>query len=185
MRRRGEERARALHAQIDELLTLRGAALRRYAFLLCGDVHEAEDLVQDAVVRVFSRARDGQGPQVLEPYVRRAIVNGSVDRWRRAGRWREREHLLVAPDRVDGPERASADRLDVLAALAGLPARQRACVVLRFYEDLTVPEISERLGIGKGSVKRYLSMGVRALQDRLGSVSGADAHVELIEEGAS
>jgi RNA polymerase sigma-70 factor (ECF subfamily) len=58
---------------------------------------------------------------------------------------------------VDGEHAATESELDVRAALAELPPRERACIVLRFYDDLTVPQIAERLGLAQGTVKRYLA----------------------------
>ena len=73
------------------------------------------------------------------------------------------------------------ERDDVTAALAGLPAEQRAAVVLRYYEDLTVPEVADRMGLGEGTVKRYLSLATRRLEDRLGPVAPPD-HDEIALE---
>lgn len=105
---------------LGDLVRTRGGALVRYAALLTGDVRSAEDLVQDALVRCFSR--------------------GSA--LRDVG--------------TSGPEQSAPDRLDVHAALATPRPRLRACVVLRFYDDLTVPEIARRLDLSDGTVKRYL-----------------------------
>ncbi|HEY3544729.1 MAG TPA: sigma factor-like helix-turn-helix DNA-binding protein, partial [Propionicimonas sp.] len=74
------------------------------------------------------------------------------------------------------------ERLDVMSALRDLPRQQRACVVLRFYEDLTVAEIADHLGVSQGAVKRYLSMGVHALERTLGPVSDAAATIEIVQE---
>jgi len=153
---------------LDALVRDRGPALVRYACLLTGDPAAAEDLVQDAVVATFARRAHVREPLAVEGYVRRAILRTYVDGYRRRRRWRDVQHLLVRDDRHAGPEDAVGARADVLAALATLAPRVRACVVLRYYEDLTVPDIAEQLGLSGGAVKRYLSDGLRALEARLG-----------------
>lgn len=153
---------------LDSLVRERGAALVRYAALLTGGTAEAEDLVQDALVRAFSQGRPLREPVAAEAYVRRAVLTVFLDGHRRRRRWSGVRHLLVRDEQLDGPERATADRLDVHAALATLRPRLRACVVLRYYDDLTVPEIAGRLGISDGTVKRYLSDAIDALEAVLG-----------------
>ena len=170
------------HDVVGTLIATRGRALTGYAYLLCGDVGDAEDLVQDALVKTFSRRRAGLELGSAEAYVRRAILTTYVDGWRRRGRWSERLHLVATRDSSDGPEVTVPTQVDVVAALRTLPRRQRACVVLRFYEDLTVAEIAEQLGVSVGAVKRYLSMGVHALEDRLGPVVDADTHIDMVQE---
>ena len=168
---------------VEELITHRGTALRGYAYLLCGNLHDAEDLVQDALVKTFSRRRAGLQLDSAEGYVRQAILTTYLDGWRKRGRWATRRHLAVAPSSTEGPERASGYRVDVVAALRELPRQQRACVVLRFYEDLTVAEIAERMGIADGTVKRYLSMGVHTLEGLLGPIPSAHSTIEIVQEG--
>lgn len=167
---------------VQTLLATRSRALTGYAYLLCGDVHDAEDLVQEALVKVFSRRRAGVSLHSAEGYVRRAILTTYLDGWRRRGRWRARLPLLATPDHVDGGQDAAGDRLDVVAALGGLPRQQRACVVLRFYEDMTVDEIARQLGVSDGAVKRYLSLGTRRLEALLGPLEGTDTSIELVRE---
>jgi RNA polymerase sigma-70 factor (sigma-E family) len=151
-----------------ELVRTRHGALVNYAYLLSGDRREAEDLVQDALVRTFARGRDGTEPASAEAYVRRAILTTYIDGFRRRKRWASVRHLFADDDAQAGPERDVADRMDLEAALAALSPRQRACVVLRFYEDMTVPQIGDELGVSAGAVKRYLSDGVHALEARMG-----------------
>ena len=155
---------------LDELVRTRGTALVGYAFLLCGDRREAEDLVQDALVKTFSRGRSGFEPTSVEGYVRRAVLTTYLDGFRRRRRWAAVRHLVGPPDAGRGPEQEVGDRLDIQAALAELSPRERACVVLRFYEDLTVPSIAEALALSQGAVKRYLSDGVHRMEALLGPV---------------
>ncbi|WP_225753413.1 sigma-70 family RNA polymerase sigma factor [Actinotalea sp. Marseille-Q4924] len=155
---------------LDQLVRERHGALVAYAALLTGDRREAEDLVQDALVRTFSRGSADGGLHRAEGYVRSAILSTYVDGFRRRRRWAAVRHLVAqdAPRAQPGPERTSPDRLDLRSALDLLPPRQRACVVLRFYEDLTVPQIGEALRVSTGAAKRYLSEGVHALERALG-----------------
>jgi RNA polymerase sigma-70 factor (sigma-E family) len=175
----------------DEALTVlareRWGALTGYAYLLTGDVREAEDLIQDAFVKTFTRARSIELPGA-EGYVRRAILTTFIDGHRRRRRWDTLVHLVARPDHQEGDEARVAERQDVQAALRGLPPQQRACVVLRFYDDLPVAEIAARLGLSPGSVKRYLSMANRRLEGVLGPQvtqedEGRASHTVLVEEG--
>lgn len=165
----------------------RGPALVGYAFLLTGDLDRAEDLVQEALVRSFSRRMSGSDDvEWAEAYVRRTILNVFLDAYRRGRLWRGVCHLITEKPRCDGPEQATEARIDVRAALLRLPPQERACVVLRFYEDLTVPAVAERLGISPGTAKRYLSDGVRRLESLLGPLP--DTHledIELVDNGRS
>ena len=163
---------------LETLVRDRGPALVRYAYLLTGDVAAAEDLVQDAVVATFVRRGQLRETQAAESYVRRAVLTTFVDGTRRVRRFRDVRHLLVRSDVHEGPERGVQERADVVAALADLPPRVRACVVLRFYEDLTINEIARELDLSDGAVKRYLSDGTRTLERRLGPVQDdVETHV--------
>lgn len=152
----------------------RGRALAAYAYLLTGSVRDAEDLVQDALVKTVLRSRAGLTVEVAEAYVRRAVLTTFIDGHRRLRRWRDavprlgHESTLPVPDAAD---RVTA-RVDVRAALATLPRRERACVVLRYYDDLPLADIAETLGVSVGAVKRYLSTGTRRLEGILGPVEG-------------
>jgi RNA polymerase sigma factor (sigma-70 family) len=147
----------------------RGPALVGYARLLTGELAAAEDLVQDAIVHTWSRRRSGGGVDALDAYVRRAILHRYVDGWRRERGWRDRARLIGETPPAESPERSAVDRTDVAVALTVLSPRERTCVVLRFYEDLTVPEIARRLDLSDGAVKRYLSDAMRRLAPLLGT----------------
>lgn len=172
---------------LDELVRTRGPALVGYAYLLCGDRREAEDLVQDALVKAFSRGRGGFQAVSTEAYVRRTLLNTYVDGYRRRRRWVSVRHL-VAPDAATAaPDTGVTDRVAVAQALRSLSPRERACVVLRFYDDLTVAAIAEELALSEGAVKRYLSDGVHRLEGLLGpmpdarttATAGTTEHIEL------
>ncbi|MDF1606321.1 SigE family RNA polymerase sigma factor [Nocardioides sp. YIM 152315] len=138
---------RDLRASFEEYVAARRGALLRTAYLLTGNAHDAEDLVQTALLNVVPRW--GQIAANPEPYLRTVLARESVNRWRRR-RWREihTDRLPEAP--TEGP---GADRVALGAALARLAPRQRAVVVLRYYEDLTERETAQVLGISVGTVK--------------------------------
>jgi RNA polymerase sigma factor (sigma-70 family) len=137
------------------LLATRGGALRSYAYLLTGDPTTATDLVQEALARVFGRGRVGEDIDQLEAYVRRAMLNQYVDSRRRLKRWNAARHLLIDVPHHDDDRIVVAD--EVRRALATLSPKQRACVVLRYYEDLSVVGIADELGCAEGTVKRHLA----------------------------
>ncbi|WP_067878134.1 sigma-70 family RNA polymerase sigma factor [Agromyces aureus] len=154
------------------LVAERGDALTRYAYLLTGSADDAADLVQDALVRTFGTPRFQLDLPRAEAYVRRAILNAVIDRSRREGTWRRVRHLAVAPS-VAMPESAGTDeRLDLMRRVRSLAPRQAACIVLRYYEDLTVDQVAATLGLSSGAVKRYLSDALRALSS---SILASDA----------
>lgn len=140
-----------------DLASGRGAALKRRAFLLCGDDAQADDLVQEALVRAFTRPMRVPRPAAAEAYVRMIMVNLFIDGARRRSRWNRVAPLLrpagTTPDHAD----QVSERDAMLTALRSLSPRQRACVVLRYYEDLPVAKVAAALGVSEGTVKRYLS----------------------------
>jgi RNA polymerase sigma-70 factor (ECF subfamily) len=156
--------------ELEAFVRERGDALVGYAYLLTGHLPTAEDLVQEGLVRTWNRRRSGTDVTWLEAYVRRCILTAYMDEHRKGRRWRSVAHLVATDDTVpgDGPADQASDRTSVLAALTHLTPRERACVVLRFYEDLTVREIAARLDLSEGAVKRYLSDANRMLAPILG-----------------
>ncbi|MFW2512374.1 sigma-70 family RNA polymerase sigma factor [Demequina sp. SO4-13] len=158
---------------MEQLVRNRERALLSYAYLVCGNPVQAQDLVQDALVRTFSKERKGLTSVKAEAYVRRAITTIYVDQYRRQQRWQRVQHLFrperLAPDELGQVEAGS----EVADALATLPPRVRACVVLRFFDDFTVPQVARALGIAEGTVKRYLSDGMTQMQLALGPLEDA------------
>ncbi|MFC7546348.1 SigE family RNA polymerase sigma factor [Plantactinospora sp. GCM10030261] len=153
----------------EEFADARLGALVRYAVLLTGDPHLAEDLVQETMVRVqlnWRRVRRADSP---ERYVRRMLTNQYID-WRR-GSWFRRVLLRGESDDRPAPAidhaQATADRDDVWSRLATLPRRQRAALVLRFYEDLPDGEIAEVLGCAVGTVRSAISRALATLRAEL------------------
>lgn len=163
------------HDTMTVLMRDRERALIGYAYLVCGDSVQAQDLVQDALVKTFSRPRPGLTAAKAEGYVRRAITSVYVDQYRRRQRWQRVQHLFKPATDAD-PAPAVDMHADVAEALTTLPPRERACVMLRFFDDLTVPEIARQLGIAPGTVKRYLSDAISSLERVMGPLE--DATVE-------
>ena len=144
----------------DEFIEFAEAAsprLRRTAYLLCGDWHLAEDLVQSALARVFVAWRRIRHQDSAHAYATRTLTNCYL-----ADRRRKRPIEVLTdrfPERVTGAP-APETRLMILGALAALPARSRAVVVLRYWADLSIEETAEVLGCSAGNVR---SQSVRAL----------------------
>jgi RNA polymerase sigma-70 factor (sigma-E family) len=139
----------------------------RLAYLLTGDLTLAEDLTHDAFVRISGRLLHLRHPGALDAYLRRTVVNLANSHFRRKRVERaylERERTLRAPEHVD-PDISSREALR--GALLRLPARQRAAIVLRFYQDLSEAQTAEILGCRPGTAKSLVSRGMRALRDEL------------------
>jgi RNA polymerase sigma-70 factor (sigma-E family) len=150
--------------RFQEFVRARWSHLVRTAYLLTGDAHHAEDLTQTALAKAYRSWRRVSGSDNPEAYVRRMLVTCNSDRFRKR---RVKESLTDAP-----PERAGSDeavaRVDergvLLGALAGLPPRQRAVVVMRYWEDLSEAEVAEVLGCSQGTVKSQASKGLAKLR---------------------
>jgi RNA polymerase sigma-70 factor (ECF subfamily) len=165
-------------AVVTDLVTERGDALTRYAQLICGDADHAADLVQDALVRTFGRLSNGFTVSSAEAYVRKAILNGYLDGGRRSSRWRKIAHLTAEPELIESPAPSTDSRIDLNAQLARLSPRERACLVLRYYEDMAVNDIADWLTLSPGTVKRYLSDALTKMQLAMvdSNEGGHDAH---------
>lgn len=149
-----------------EFVRMSMPGLLRYGHALTGNPHDAADLVQAVLEKVGSRwaavLRKGDDPLA---YVRRAMANTHISIWRR----RRRENLVA--DFPDSPVAADLSRLEnepLWQALRDLPPRQRAVVVLRYYENLSEAEIAAALGISCGTVKSQASKAMASLRTRLG-----------------
>jgi RNA polymerase sigma-70 factor (sigma-E family) len=150
-----------------EFVEHRSHALLRTAYLLVGDHQLAQDLVQEALIKTliaWPRLRD---TTKLDGYVRRTIVTTAIG-WRRRRSFHERpaEYLPETPT-ADGAEVVPTYQL-LIAHLRGLPPRQRAAIVLRFYEDLNLAQTAELMGCSVGAVKSHVSVGLSRLRERLG-----------------
>ncbi|MGK4583068.1 SigE family RNA polymerase sigma factor [Kitasatospora sp. HPMI-4] len=165
--RSGTERGRTVRGSDDagfsEYVAARWGALVQTAYLLTGDFHEAEDLVQVTLAKAFPHWRRIR-EETVTSYLRRALVNNNRSRVRR----RRVTHLLM-PFLPDRPTASAAtcpgeDRDLLVVALAGLPERQRAVVVLRYWEDLSVEEVAHELGCSVGTVKSQSSRALAKLR---------------------
>lgn len=160
---------RAWETLLTQLVRERWGRLVGHAMLVAASREDAQDLVQDALVSTFgSRARFTTVAEA-EQYVRRAVVSRSVDEHRRRTRERNAVQRLAGhPEQVVEIEPRGLGA-DVVRALAGLSPRERACVVLRLVDDLSVRETASLLSLSEGAVKRYTSDGLRRLDDALGT----------------
>lgn len=154
---------------LDALMRERAAALFGYAYVLTGDADAAEDLLQDALVRTFRVNRRSGTVNEAHAYVKRAISTAFIDSHRRREARPQRHpgdegDFARASAAVPDPAARSAETLDLHAAILILPARERACVVLRYLDDLPVASVAAELGLATGTVKRYLSDGVARLR---------------------
>ncbi|MGI5212426.1 SigE family RNA polymerase sigma factor [Plantactinospora sp. CA-290183] len=138
--------------------------LRRTAYLLCGDWHRAEDLVQTALARVVVAARR-RAIENLDAYARIVLTRVYLDDRRRLPRWRER--FLGSPEERPAPPDDQALTLTIIEALRALPPRQRAAVVLRYWEDRSTEETAEVLGVTTGTVKSQCAKALAALRGPL------------------
>lgn len=145
-------------ASFDAFVAGRSRALWRSAWLLTGDVHRAEDLVQTALSRTYPHfERIGPG---FEAYVRTTMYRTYVSWWRR--RWTSELPGEVDPGDSEAPDLAL--RRDIRRALDALPKQQRAVVVLIYFDDLTGPQAAEVLGVSVGTVKSTLSRALAKLR---------------------
>jgi len=159
-----EQRTIADRGGIAELYAVHVDDAVRLAYLLTGDRELAEDLVQDAFVKVAGRLVHLRDPGAFAPYLRKTIVNMSRSYFRR--RKLERAHLeaqapLAHHDNTSG----ALDREAIWAALGKLTQRQRAAIVLRFYEDLSESQVADVLQCRPGTVKSLVSRGLETLRN--------------------
>ena len=148
-------------AELERFLAERADHLLRTAVLLAGSREAGEDLLQTAVERLLRRWRRFDGDP--EGYLRRTLCNLAIDGRRRAGRWRQKERLLRTGLRHTQDPAGDVDLRDALVRLLlQLPARQRAVLVLRYWEDRSVEETASVLRMSRSGVK---SASLRALAD--------------------
>lgn len=164
-------------ADFADFVRARQHHLIRAARLYCGDHHGAEDLVQDALVKLASRwesVREGSP----DAYVRRILYRDAVSRWRKWGREvpyaaEPGDRSPFDTERADAASEAWVEGADVRQALRRLPPRQRAVVVLRYYEDLSERDIADALGCSPGTVKSQASKALNTLRTLLPAVAGS------------
>lgn len=155
------------YADFATFIAGRQHALHRYAYLIVGDVGQAEDLVQEALVKTYSRWSRVRSQGNPEAYVRRVITTTAISWFRRRG-FRGEVPVERTPDAADHQFADHGDRVgdaDALAAaLRRLPPRQRAALVLRFYEDLSEAQTAEILGCAVGTVKSQTAAALAKLR---------------------
>ena len=157
-----------------EFVLSRQGRLRRAAYLMCGDPDQAEDLLQEALIALAERWEKVEHP---DAFVRTVIYRQRVSWWRRTRKEVLREHLPeVGQD--DGAERRAREA-EVRDALRSLPPRQRAALVLRYFEDLTEAQAAEAMGVAVGTVKSLSHQAIARMREEL----AAHAAMEHEEEG--
>ncbi len=160
--------ARRDEAAFADFATARFAALRRYAYLVVGDEHQAQDLVQEALTKTYvawPRLRD---PGNAEAYTRKAITTTAIS-WFRKKSWYGESPTEVLPETVHSGTADEITQRDwVWQVLLQLPVRQRTAIVLRYYEDLTEAQTADAMDCAVGTVKSQVAAGLRKLRERLG-----------------
>ena len=164
----------ANESEFSAFVSARSSALYRTAYFLTGgDRHAAQDLVQDALADAYARWGSIREPYAREAFVRRIMVRTATRRWNRQQRSRE---VLEAqpPERLQpGHEDPTAVSVDLAQALGLLSARQRAVMVLRYYDDLSEAQIAEALGCSTGAVKTHATRAIKALSVTFGGTAYA------------
>lgn len=140
-------------------------ALRNTAHLLCGDWHRAEDITQLAMLRLYVVWPRLARRDALDAYARRVVVRTFLAENRR---WRREQLTDAPPDTATTTDGDSAERLLLIRALAVVPPKQRAVLVLRYWNDLSVDEVAATLRCSVGNVKSQAARGLATLRQRLG-----------------
>ncbi|QNN54086.1 SigE family RNA polymerase sigma factor [Nocardioides mesophilus] len=158
-----------------QYVVARSPQLTRTAYLLCGDPHRAEDLVQIALTKLYLAWDRVDRSDTIDAYVRQILVRACIDESRRP--WRRRE-VTDGQDRSGMPGKETEPQVEsaVFAALRALPPGQRAAVVLRYWNDLSVEETARLIGCSRSTVKTQASRGLERLRAALAptpSTSGA------------
>lgn len=160
-------RASRRDADFADYLAARQPALLRTAYLLTGDRHQAEDLLQTSLAKLYLAWDKVRDKGTVDAYVRRIMVNEQNSLWRRA--WKRREIATeTVPETAPHHDTYDEGTHDELwHVVQTLPERARAVVVLRYYEQMTEPEVADALGISVGTVKSQCSRAMATLRDRV------------------
>jgi RNA polymerase sigma-70 factor (sigma-E family) len=152
-------------ADFTAYLQARQGALLRTAYLITGNQHQAEDLVQTALAKLYLAWDRIHDRESVDGYVRRILVNENNSLWRRA--WKRNERPTdVLPDAAVVDDYDDGTNSALWASVQTLPRKARAVLVLRYYEQLSEAEIAEELGISPGTVKSQASRALAALRAR-------------------
>jgi len=155
-----------------EYFAARAGVMRRTAFLLCGDWHRSEDLVQVAFAKLYVHWNRVARHEALDPYVRRVLIRAFIDDGRR-GWWRRERPQEISVERA-AEQGHTDDRLVLLQALAEVPPRQRAVLVLRYWEDMSVEEAATALNCSTGTVKSQAARGLDTLRTLMSPTVNAE-----------
>jgi RNA polymerase sigma-70 factor (sigma-E family) len=158
-------------ALVAQMFAQEGTSLVRLARFFCDDRNAAEDLVQEAFIRLHRSADSIRDIERVPAFLRSIVINLARDHNRRglmSLRHRNAADLPSAPREPVDDAIAGDETVAVLDALRLLPERQRACLVLHYYEELSIGEVAETLHISKNSVKTHCRRGLAALESRLG-----------------
>ncbi len=166
-----------VHPMLEELCRDRYGRLVALATMLLGSRDGAEDLVQEALISVFSKHRSFPSASAAESYVRAAVTSRFLDAARKSTKEKDswRRHAVREPSEVPEPE---VEGLDLRGLLASLPPRVRACVALRYLDDLSIGQTAVALGLSEGAVKRYVSDGLAILNAAMGTHDSVDAELD-------
>lgn len=171
-----QQRGEARDADFTAYMAARQPALLRTAYLLTGDRHSAEDLVQQTLAKLYVAWSKVHTKDSIDGYARRIMINEHNSLWRRA--WKRREVTTDTipergPGRAGGPPESHTDpsyddgtRSALWSFVQTLPRKQRAVVVLRYYEELSEAETADVLGISVGTVKSQASRALAGLRER-------------------
>jgi RNA polymerase sigma-70 factor (sigma-E family) len=155
-------------AQFSDYAAARWGSLFRTAYLLTGDHGLAEDLLQTVLTKCYVAWPRLRASAAADAYVRKALTNTYIS-WRRRKSWGRERPTDQLPEATTGDDTDHVPmRHEMLRALAALPPRQRAVVVLRFYDDLGVEQVAATLGCSTGTVKSQTSDALRSLRRMLG-----------------
>jgi RNA polymerase sigma-70 factor (sigma-E family) len=157
-------------ALVADMFSREGASLVRLARMFCDDRNAAEDLVQEAFIRLHRSAGSIRDIDRAPAFLRSIVINLARDHNRRGLMSLRHRNTAERPEKPTEPDdRAVADddTRAVLAALRTLPERQRACLVLHYYQELKIAEVADTLGISTNSVKTHCRRGLAALEARL------------------
>ncbi len=167
-------------AEFTEYYATRAASVRSTAYLLCGDWHTAEDLVQTTFTKLYLAWDRVHAHERMDAYVRKTVIRAFIDLrrrpWRRevpstgqtaTGEWTTVSAGGAVPS---GPETGTEDRVVLLRALAAVPPRQRAVLVLRYWEDVSEAATAEILNCSTGTVKSQAARGLANLRAQLSHV---------------
>ncbi|MFF0267667.1 SigE family RNA polymerase sigma factor [Kribbella sp. NPDC004536] len=153
-------------AAFEAYFAARSDAMRGTAYLLCGDWHRAEDLVQQTFTKIYLVWRRIQRHEAMDSYTRQTLVRTFLSERRRG--WFQHESVGSPEfERVAPPSGHADERLVLLEALAKVPPRQRAVLVLRYWEDQSVEQTAELLDCSAGTVKSQAARGLATLRDLL------------------